>query len=85
MRACLSEQVRHILGALPSGMSFDDWYDDAMPFDAFTFLNDVQREAVTYARGYLQGAADAVDLTVLTLLQEEGVPLTFTAKRKARR
>ncbi len=73
MRECLQEEVNHIVQALPGAMTFAEWYDDGMPFDVFDFGDDVQREAVSYATGYLQGAADLAEQTILTMLDEHGV------------
>jgi len=87
----LGPEVEHIRNALPEGLSFDDWYSDGMPFDVFVFADDLHREAVSYARGYLHGAADALDVTLLELLWDEGfaaviaVPATPTTLPKARK
>jgi hypothetical protein len=73
MTTCLQGQVDHIRDALGDGVLFADWYDAGMPFDVFDFGDDLQREAVSYARGYLEGAADLAGVTVLTLLDEHNV------------
>lgn len=81
MRDCLVEQVDHIVNALPDGVTFALWYDDGMPFEIFAFGDNVQREAVSFARGYLEGAADALDVTLMTLLDEHSI-LTNQPKPK---
>ncbi len=84
MRDCLVEQVDHIVNALPDGVTFALWYDDGMPFEIFDFGDDIHREAVSFARGYLEGAADMANLTILGLLDEHSI-LTNQPKPKARK
>lgn len=74
MRACLTEQVDAIRESLPPGRSFLDWYDDGA--DAEAFMTAGANVHALGAWGYLQGAADALDLTVLELLDEHSVNLT---------
>lgn len=84
MRACLTEQVDAIRDALPLGRSFLDWYDDGA--DASAFLTAGANVHALGAWGYLQGAADALDLTVMEMLDEHSVQMTTPrAARLARK
>lgn len=83
LRECLQTEVDTIRDALPAKWAtFADWYDDGMPIFAPTFGD------VSYARGYLQGAADLADQTLMTLLDEHSVlmnQLPSKPKSKPRR
>lgn len=74
MRACLDEQL-HVLreaARLHSTCRFSlqQWYDDGADLKG---LHEETVTAITYAWGYLEGAADMADLTVSELLDEYGV------------
>jgi hypothetical protein len=84
MRDLLIEQLTHIIHALPAGMTFQDWYDDACSFEHFTFGDPIQREAVSFAYGYLRGAHEACDVTMMELLDEHDIDPDALTKRAAR-
>jgi len=74
MAELLAEQVVHIVNALPPGVTLDDWYSDyMMSMEPFGDLDNLQREAVAYATGYLRGVAECANVTVMELLRSEGV------------
>lgn len=86
MRELLIEQLRHIMNALPDGMTFEQWYTGEMcSFEAFEIGDDTHREAVSYALGYLRGAHEALDVTLWELLDEHGIDADQCGDRDKRR
>lgn len=87
LSTCLSEQLDfardHLRGA---DMTPQDFYDSGQDFEAIADkLDDVSRESLAHAWGYLEGAADALDLTVLELLETHGLSLDAPAPTKRQR
>lgn len=84
MRDCLAERLvfvhRHLASA---GTTADVWYDAGQDFDTLD-LDPIEAESFANAWGYLQGAADMADLTVMELLSEYGLSLVPPAARTAR-
>lgn len=76
MRELLLEQLRHIVLALPAGVTFAQWYYDGCDFDVFEFSDPIQREAVSFAFGYLRGAHEATDCTLLEMLWDHDIDET---------
>lgn len=69
LRALLIEQVAVIVDALPDGMTFDQWYSDEMAqLDVLT-----EHKFSGYALGYLRGAHEACNVTLMELLDEHGI------------
>lgn len=84
MEACLIEQLEVLRRAQQIsddvGPTLQGWYDDGADVKVLLGANtyDVAKAYdVTYAWGYLEGVADAHDLTVMEMLDEHG--LTFDA------
>ena len=78
MRDCLCERLSEVLEALPKGITFEDWYSDGADLDDLAYGHVVEgvtvvRWDVAKAWGYLQGAADAFDVTVLENLQNHSI------------
>lgn len=71
MTACLIEQ----LTALRNGFlgSLQAWYDDGA--DLAEFQASGYPIALSFAWGYIAGAADMADLTPMSLLEEHGLSL----------
>lgn len=92
LKACIVEQLEVLrVAAMVSdtaGPTLQGWYDDGADLSSLVhhrYRAELNRN-VTYAWGYLEGVADALDLTVMSMLEEHG--LSFDAdvarKRKAR-
>lgn len=83
MTECLAEQLVLLRSSLPKGTSAQQWYDDG--------ADVTQLQAVganvngLRAWGYLEGAADANDWTVMDLLTEHGLTLDAPKPKKAQR
>lgn len=88
IRELLQEQVDRILDALhPRGITFVEWYSDhACSFDVFEFSSPdgTDREAVSFAYGYLRGAHEIADVTMLELLESHNVFFGSRKRRAAR-
>lgn len=69
MTEALLEQLEWIQEALPEGDDVGDWVRDGADFGDFgDFATDEQCESVSHAVGYIQGVADALDMTIVELL-----------------
>jgi hypothetical protein len=78
MRDLLQAQVDVILHALqtialPVGQTFESWYEDGC--DLQVFPGD--RSEMAYALGYLRGAHELADVTLLELLEEHEVDTLY--------
>jgi hypothetical protein len=81
---CLEEQLRFARDHLRAAeMTVQDFYDSGQDFEAIADkLDDLQRESLAHAWGYLEGAADALDLTVLELVEAHGLSFDAPAHHK---
>ena len=79
MAECLTErldEVRKYLAIGPTNGSFRKWYDNGADLaSALLPLNRTEGAALANAWGYLEGAADMADLTVMELLGQYAVSL----------
>jgi len=84
---CLSEQLTFARDHLRSAdMTLQDFYDSGQDFEAIADkLDDLQRESFAHAWGYLEGAADAVDMTVAEMLEAHGLSFDATKPTKRQR
>lgn len=63
LKACLSLAVDVIRINMPEGSDLEEWFNMAPSFDADSL-------ELTYNVGYLNGIADALNVTVIELLDE---------------
>lgn len=89
MAECLQERIDTICEALPAGVSFEEWLSDAPSgFEAlheYHLGNAVLLESVGNAYGYLEGAADMAEMTVLELLWEHECRLSKPRAKRERK
>ncbi len=80
----LASQLDTLALAMPPSLSVAQWYDDGA--DVAVFTTPGANTSGLYAWGYIVGAADALDVTVLTLLDQEGLsfPSESTEIRESR-
>ena len=81
MLACLVEHLDVLRSSLPPGTSAQDWYDAGCPDDVFS--SHGANVGGLYAAGYLQGAADAADVTIGDML--DSYELSFDAPQPTKR
>lgn len=85
MRTLLQASVTKLSNSLKNGLTFEEWYlDYAMDFDHLAIGDSDHRESMSYERGYLQGAADAIGVTIIELLESEGVNIRKTKRRDSK-
>lgn len=77
---CLQEAVDNLRAALPDGTDLEAWLAEADVAEIDGAVEDAQ--AIAFNVGYLRGAHEALDITMLEMLQEFGVRLTAKNKRK---
>ena len=80
MTESLLEQLRYIQESLDAGEDDNDfhvdagqWLVDGADFELFAPLDDIQREAVSHAVGYVRGVSDALDTSIAELLDEHAL------------
>ncbi len=72
LTACIEEQLEILRPAAHGKLA--DWYDEGADPRALDVTKHVNgTEVVHQAWGYLMGVADALDVTVLTLLDDHGL------------
>lgn len=74
MTTCIGEMIQILRDAFP-GESLQIWYDDGFSFEELSWDSITAQEAFAHAWGYLQGVADAADVTVLEMLGSFGYTL----------
>lgn len=79
MKECVEEQLIVLQGAARAasvsicGFTLQDWYDDGAILKYLSCWDDSEDDDVTYAWGYLSGAADAADMTVRDYIESFGL------------
>lgn len=68
----LARRLAFVVAALPEGMTFLDWYDNGAEVETLTNEagEDWIIESVSHSWGFLEGAAFALNVTPLELLDE---------------
>jgi hypothetical protein len=82
MRLCVQQQLEIIRDTLPSHVALDAWVEGAASNDIDLDVPLATAPARLRAWGYIEGAADAVDLTVREMLDWLDIKLhSFDAPR----
>jgi len=78
LRSLLLDQLQVIADHLPEGRNVQAWYDDGAAFEELVgdIENDVDREEVSIAFGYLRGAHEALDVTMSEMFDGEDISMS---------
>lgn len=73
VKELLQEQVDVILQTLGTDLTFVEWYHDGCAIEALSWAVGPSITSAVFAFGYLRGAHEMADVTMLELLDAHGV------------